>query len=291
MRGTPFRHRFRFNLSGIIPAYAGNTFLAYSSTFSFRDHPRICGEHSCDMSVLSTSAGSSPHMRGTRVRAHGYVDSAGIIPAYAGNTERHPYKMCVSGDHPRICGEHDLHQRRAAISAGSSPHMRGTHRCRGERRVKAGIIPAYAGNTTYLDTLTRVLKDHPRICGEHSIFALCDVPYQGSSPHMRGTLLNNPTHRRVAGIIPAYAGNTLRKTKRTAWARDHPRICGEHVSNAETNVTRAGSSPHMRGTPKSMILSRRCLGIIPAYAGNTRTHQMPSQRQWDHPRICGEHPS
>ena len=30
------------------------------------------------------------------------------------------------------------------------------------------------------------------------------------------------------GIIPAYAGNTLRRALRTQPRRDHPRVCGEH---------------------------------------------------------------
>ncbi len=32
-------------------------------------------------------------------------------------------------------------------------------------------------------------------------------------------------------------------------------------------------------------------GIIPAYAGSTRHGQRYSSQGWDHPRVCGEHPS
>ena len=32
--------------------------------------------------------------------------TAGIIPAYAGNTDIEAIKQLVAGDHPRVCGEH-----------------------------------------------------------------------------------------------------------------------------------------------------------------------------------------
>ena len=33
------------------------------------------------------------------------------------------------------------------------------------------------------------------------------------------------------------------------------------------------------------------MGIIPACAGNTQTRQTRHPKQWDHPRVCGEHPT
>ena len=72
---------------------------------------------------------------------------------------------------------------------------------------------------------------------------------EGSSPRMRGTLVED-FHELVAeGIIPAYAGNT--------WF-SFPR--GDASS---------GSSPRMRGTLGESTPSPDLTGIIPAYAGNT----------------------
>ena len=45
MRGTPFFHAPSFLSSGIIPAYAGNTWFARISDGDGQDHPRVCGEH------------------------------------------------------------------------------------------------------------------------------------------------------------------------------------------------------------------------------------------------------
>ena len=71
---------------GIIPAYAGNTYVDRVIRLARRDHPRVCGEHKRLKVGVDFWKGSSPRMRGTRgddtlARALG-----GIIPAYAGNT-------------------------------------------------------------------------------------------------------------------------------------------------------------------------------------------------------------
>ena len=50
-----------------------------------------------------------------------------------------------------------------------------------------------------------------------------------------------------------------------------------------------GSSPHTRGAPAHEGLPRRAEGIIPAYAGSTRTPRRSRCGPRDHPRIRGEH--
>ena len=72
--------------------------------------------------------------------------------------------------------------------------------------------------------------DHPRVCGEHAVLCAGVKYYLGSSPRMRGTLI---AVCRVAvrnGIIPAYAGNTPDQRRTCHVRRDHPRVCGEHLT-------------------------------------------------------------
>ena len=71
-----------------------------------------------------------------------------------------------------------------------------------------GIIPAYAGNTMSANDLPINFRDHPRVCGEHALFARAKAEPLGSSPRMRGTREAGRTGRGTRGIIPAYAGNT-----------------------------------------------------------------------------------
>ena len=106
---------------------------------------------------------------------------------------------------------------------------------------------------------------------------------------MRGTQ-THPWHQCSArGIIPADAGNTFHLQWANLLKWDHPRVCGEHSFCAITVRPIRGSSPRMRGTHG---LKRRriiIIGIIPAYAGNTRAETTSDYYNWDHPRVCGEH--
>ena len=64
-RGTPRQLSPSQLLSGIIPAFAGNTSI-FSSFFSgVWDHPRIRGEHCSTKTHSEKNPGSSPHSRGT----------------------------------------------------------------------------------------------------------------------------------------------------------------------------------------------------------------------------------
>ena len=58
-----------------------------------------------------------------------------------------------------------------------------------------GIIPAYAGSTLRPLDPGNSTRDHPRVCGEHSTFAVCICLQKGSSPRMRGALKALPVLR------------------------------------------------------------------------------------------------
>ncbi len=175
------------------------------------------------------------------------------------------------------------------LDSGSSPHMRGTLGCIMHLLKQFGIIPAYAGNTTPRPTRGSRPRDHPRICGEHPSVLAYSSRLEGSSPHMRGTLPSFYHVHDLAGIIPAYAGNTWIVGGFGGFNGDHPRICGEHsMLNAAARAS-TGSSPHMRGTPSHRLARREHTGIIPAYAGNTWVRFLVNSPPEDHPRICGEH--
>mgnify|MGYP006983524729 CR=1 FL=1 len=91
----------------------------------------------------------------------------------------------------------------------------------------------------------------------------------GSSPHVRGALGETPVGRMAPGIIPACAGSTRRRLSVSMSSRDHPRMCGEHLSGTGTGTGHEGSSPHVRGAPRIATGARMACGIIPACAGST----------------------
>ena len=275
---------------GIIPAYAGSTFV-----------PAAGGE---------PGDGSSPHTRGARGLRGPLDGSAGIIPAYAGSTANLGGVVGVVEDHPRIRGEHRILPPDQTLPGGSSPHTRGAllldrpliHRGRiipayagstgggwAWLTIGGGIIPAYAGSTGWAGTATPWESDHPRIRGEHRARRHEGASLLGSSPHTRGALEVGLVESRLRGIIPAYAGSTFRRLAALARVRDHPRIRGEHVAGVHGLEAGGGSSPHTRGAHAGPVGGRDRRGIIPAYAGSTGASVWARNRTWDHPRIRGEH--
>ena len=93
----------------------------------------------------------------------------------------------------------------------------------------------------------------------------------------------------MTGIIPAYAGSTGSLRFYLVSLKDHPRVCGEHFSWDQTDITTVGSSPRMRGA-RLLRPSGACFWrIIPAYAGSTFEECCMSHSRRDHPRVCGEH--
>ena len=214
----------------IIPAYAGST------TGPAR--------------WVRIGRGSSPHTRGAQRPAHAGHDHVRIIPAYAGSTREGAGGFPSIPDHPRIRGEHQKRTGGQAVRQGSSPHTRGAHVLGAARAAAGRIIPAYAGSTERRRQEMAVLRDHPRIRGEHLAVHMATSKAAGSSPHTRGARSIRASGAERAGIIPAYAGSTPTGPGREPAPTDHPRIRGEHAP------------PYPPGVPDERI--------IPAYAGSTQ---------------------
>ncbi len=186
-------------------------------------------------------------------------------------------------------GEHLIRPSRKSTRRGSSPHARGTLPAWITAEHGIGIIPACAGNTSSLSGGIAVMRDHPRMRGEHITYALEGATSQGSSPHARGTLGVGCCGLWLLGIIPACAGNTTNSYAIVLFPRDHPRMRGEHSCEYVNANTTQGSSPLARGTRRRRSLRLQRLGIIPACAGNTAGMASCPRRGRDHPRMRGEH--
>ena len=166
-RGARGRRCRRIRPCRIIPACAGSTPSPSSSGSSWRDHPRMRGEHSTGCGDPVQARGSSPHARGALLGVDGLGAARGIIPACAGSTSRRRWPRRCSGDHPRMRGEHAQgpgghlrvgdhprmrgeHRLAATAStapSGSSPHARGALVCVLTSGFPRRIIPACAGST------------------------------------------------------------------------------------------------------------------------------------------------
>ena len=126
--------------------------------------------------------------------------------------------------------------------------------------------------------------------GEHGQNLTGIASVQGSSPHARGARVDAGALHADGGIIPACAGSTRRGAPSRPRRWDHPRMRGEHSARSSVGRNFMGSSPHARGALELADAQGIDLRIIPACAGSTPLMPPDSPRQWDHPRMRGEHP-
>ena len=168
-RGAPRCPARACRPSRIIPAYAGSTSEAPSTSQAHGDHPRIRGEHVSFLGSGVVAGGSSPHTRGALPPSALRSSTRGIIPAYAGSTSHWGALWHLFADHPRIRGEHKQVHISVNTFEGSSPHTRGAPEDTVAGDHAIGIIPAYAGSTSRSGAGARRRADHPRIRGEHRI--------------------------------------------------------------------------------------------------------------------------
>ena len=188
-------------ITGITPAYAGNTFESKFTGKVAEDHPRLRGEHALRCPNKKEARGSPPLTRGTQRSDTCVCQSGGITPAYAGNTMYIFRTTLLYQDHPRLRGEHHNSLNSSLSSMGSPPLTRGTLYGYYRHKVERGITPAYAGNTMFFFSFVFPCRDHPR----------------------------TPMRKFSRRITPAYAGNTFLCTICPLLGGDHPRLRGEHT--------------------------------------------------------------
>ncbi len=162
---------------------------------------------------------------------------------------------------------------------------------RWESAKRRGLIPAYAGSTHLAAEARSTYRAHPRLRGEHSSEGPVGYPVSGSSPLTRGALLIGWKPAARLGLIPAYAGSTGNHHRATGGIPAHPRLRGEHDRDKSVGDSTPGSSPLTRGAPVSSWISSAVPGLIPAYAGSTRSLMGVEIPIGAHPRLRGEHHS
>ena len=172
-------------------------------------HPRAGGENSQAEESLRPRTGSSPHGRGKPTRWRGRLTSPGLIPAWAGKTDRRSRPAWAARTHPRMGGENGAASSCQAPRHGSSPHGRGKRTA----RARASIA----------------IRAHPRAGGENDESRPAKFSGHGSSPRGREKL-RPPGHPGCVGrLIPARAGKTAAHVGMSTPHPAHPRAGGENA--------------------------------------------------------------
>ena len=105
---------------------------------------------------------------------------------------------------------------------------------------------------------------------------------------MRGTAASPSGSIPCCRITPACAGNSWSHRTRLPRCRDHPRVCGDQYWRHLGVAAAAGSPPRVRGTVIIPAGDGVAVRITPACAGNSKLPATTSDKNKDHPRVCGE---
>ena len=216
---------------------------------------------------------------------------SGITPAGAGKTAINLNALQILKDHPRRCGENRLIRASRHPATGSPPQVRGKLFGFRPQKSQRRITPAGAGKTVRSTPCLYLCWDHPRRCGENTIFFVHMRQRVGSPPQVRGKPTLQPYGAAWTGITPAGAGKTSMQAQQAYKIRDHPRRCGENTFARSFRARLMGSPPQVRGKRCCWRFSPQERRITPAGAGKTAfSHRRCSPPQ-DHPRRCGENAS
>ena len=194
--------------------------------------------------------GSSPRGRGKLWVWVCIGGCGGLIPAWAGKT------VCVCDGcvcvraHPRVGGENCAPQAASISAAGSSPRGRGKLINGISSMFGSGLIPAWAGKTSFRVNGYSMATAHPRVGGENQIADLVPNAFEGSSPRGRGKPALAQGAITYLRLIPAWAGKTSGLFPLPMTPAAHPRVGGENCCFKPSNGARWGSSPRGRGKPR-----------------------------------------
>ena len=187
-----------------------------------------------------------------------------------------------------MCGENGRRPRGRHRIPGSSPSVRGKRPPTTRAAPHTGLIPACAGKTSSPSSRPWCPSAHPRVCGENWTNRGKTMPFESSSPSVRGKPAFDAKKFVKGRLIPACAGKTTPRRRRARQSRAHPRVCGENHATARRPERPTGSSPRVRGKPPCV---RPCAGggrLIPACAGKTPPLLASDPAFRAHPRVCGE---
>ena len=187
-----------------------------------------------------------------------------------------------------MCGENSCPAITWPPPEGSPPRVRGKPALLSISPFSGRITPACAGKTIS-ETLGRdAREDHPRVCGENSLFSSLFSGSKGSPPRVRGKPFARFSPPLFSRITPACAGKTISTACNFRKTKDHPRVCGENRYSDALARTLPGSPPRVRGKPRATRRRHTRRRITPACAGKTKKGGGLNGRCKDHPRVCGE---
>ena len=210
--------------------------------------PRGCGGACGRRRGWEGAAGRSPRMRGSRFRGVEVLLNPGSIPAGAGEPLHYRGFASHRRVDPRGCGGATPAQSSLQALSGRSPRVRGSRIRARLRELRAGSIPAGAGEPGQQARGIFLSRVDPRGCGGAMRAGSTDPKRLGRSPRVRGSRAGDHAPGRHMGSIPAGAGEPDASRLPGRPAAVDPRGCGGATEWEERTAIPEGRSPRVRGS-------------------------------------------
>ena len=175
----------------------------------------------------------------------------------------------------------------ALDKAGLSPRGRGKRVRRTRRQPLRRSIPAWAGETITQYNDNYLAAVYPRVGGGNGAYDQRTGMQTGLSPRGRGKLRQPAACARIAGSIPAWAGETGLSDGTLRACQVYPRVGGGNLVFSKPERKHKGLSPRGRGKRAARPYGRRRGRSIPAWAGETTPPMTPTSACWVYPRVGG----
>ena len=224
---------------------------------------------------VGAGEGLSPRVRGNQLGRVVLRETAGSIPACAGEPRRGSDRGSRTGVYPRVCGGTCSRTLARLRSRGLSPRVRGNPGGVEADVAGSGSIPACAGEPVRAGGDRAGGRVYPRVCGGTGSASCCAPPQRGLSPRVRG---NQPPPRPATprhGSIPACAGEPRPPPGGPLRRRVYPRVCGGTRRPGAQRLVFQGLSPRVRGNRTCRVDVASCRSVYPRVCGGTPWVKLP----------------
>ena len=201
--------------------------------------------------------------------------------------QRHFNLTCFFGVYPRVCGGTLSSRCGRSDREGLSPRVRGNRFGYFGYFIWHGSIPACAGEPPGGHPFFVGFWVYPRVCGGTRASKSSAGNAPGLSPRVRGNPGEPATPQVPSGSIPACAGEPCRRDAPYLPLGVYPRVCGGTLTTPSVSMASRGLSPRVRGNHNLAVGALRCIGSIPACAGEPWTWIPLRSMTRVYPRVCG----
>ncbi len=231
----------------VVPAPAGVAPGGRSHGPSHGRRPRACGGCSSGRDQPRSVTGSSPRLRGLLPFPGGTLVPVIVVPAPAGVAPEGGADLGHHPCRPRACGGCSAPSCDVRMPSSSSPRLRGLLDLGGREHGLRPVVPAPAGVAPRIAGTAGTSTCRPRACGGCSQFAAAVQVHVGSSPRLRGLLLDVCHQVPFASVVPAPA--EVAPWTLGSWTRSQgrPRACGGCSTSPAAPACGPRSSPRLRG--------------------------------------------